>query len=118
MASRDPRHERHWHAVLTQWHRPDQTVSAFCPQRHLIKPAFGYCQRKFGFPHVPMWRNASRGEPGLCFDSGANDPSAPCPAIHCRALVARWRANTLVGASASTWTLSTSPEDHRGAFAE
>lgn len=49
MASRDPQQERRWRAVLTQWHQSDQTISAFCQQRHLSKPAFGYWQRKLGF---------------------------------------------------------------------
>jgi hypothetical protein len=49
MASRDPDRERHWRSVLTQWHQSEQSVAAFCNQRHLSKPAFGYWQRKLGF---------------------------------------------------------------------
>ena len=49
MASRNPERERHWQAVLTQWQLSGQTISAFCRQRHLSQPAFGYWQRKLGF---------------------------------------------------------------------
>jgi hypothetical protein len=49
MASRDPEREKHWHAVLTQWQQSEQTISAFCKQRHLRKPTFCYWQRKLGF---------------------------------------------------------------------
>jgi hypothetical protein len=49
MASRDPERERRWQALLTQWHQSDQTISAFCRQRHLSKPMFSYWQRKLGF---------------------------------------------------------------------
>ena len=49
MASRDPDRERHWRSVLTQWHQSDQTIAAFCNQRHLSKPTFCYWQRKLGF---------------------------------------------------------------------
>jgi hypothetical protein len=49
MASRDPDKERHWQSVLTQWQQSEQSVSAFCNQRHLSKPTFGYWQRKLGF---------------------------------------------------------------------
>ena len=46
MSRHDPERERHWHTVLTQWHQSEQTISAFCKQRHLSKPTFGYWQRK------------------------------------------------------------------------
>ena len=49
MASHDPERERHWQAVLKQWHQSDQSISAFCKQRNLSKPTFGYWQRKLGF---------------------------------------------------------------------
>jgi hypothetical protein len=49
MASRDPEQEKQWHALLTQWHQSEQTISAFCNQRHLSKPTFCYWQRKLGF---------------------------------------------------------------------
>jgi hypothetical protein len=49
MASRDPDRERQWQSVLTEWHQTDQTITAFCKQRHLSKPTFGYWQRKLGF---------------------------------------------------------------------
>ena len=49
MASRNSEREQRWHAVLTQWHQSEQTISAFCQQRHLSKPVFSYWQRKLGF---------------------------------------------------------------------
>lgn len=49
MVSRDPERERHWRTLLTQWHQSDPSISAFCKQRNLSKPAFGYWQRKLGF---------------------------------------------------------------------
>src|SRR5262245_37438169 len=49
MASRDPERERRWQALLTQWHQSGQTIAAFCTQRHLSTPTFGYWQRKLGF---------------------------------------------------------------------
>lgn len=49
MSKHDPERERHWQDVLTQWHQSQQTISAFCKQRHLSQPAFGYWQRKLGF---------------------------------------------------------------------
>jgi hypothetical protein len=49
MASRDPERERQWQALLTQWQQSEQTISAFCRQRHLSQPAFGYWQRKLVF---------------------------------------------------------------------
>ena len=49
MAIRDPERDKHWQAVLTQWQQSGQTISAFCRQRHLSKPTFGYWQRKLGF---------------------------------------------------------------------
>ena len=49
MASRNPEREQRWHSVLTQWHQSEQTISAFCQQRHLSKPVFCYWQRKLGF---------------------------------------------------------------------
>jgi len=56
MASRDPDKERHWQSVLTQWQQSEQSVSAFCNQRHLSKPMFCYWQRKLGFgrPATPQ----------------------------------------------------------------
>jgi hypothetical protein len=49
MSKHDPERERHWQAMLTQWHQSEQTISAFCKQRNLSKPTFGYWQRKLGF---------------------------------------------------------------------
>ena len=49
MASRDPERATQWHAVLTQWQQSEQTIAAFCNQRHLSKPTFCYWQRKLGF---------------------------------------------------------------------
>jgi hypothetical protein len=49
MASRDPEREKHWHAVFTQWQQSEQTIFAFCNQRHLSKPMFCYWPRKLGF---------------------------------------------------------------------
>ena len=49
MASRNQVREQRWHSVLTQWHQSEQTISAFCQQRHLSKPVFCYWQRKLGF---------------------------------------------------------------------
>ncbi len=62
MASRDAEQEKHWHAVLTQWQQSEQTISAFCNQRHLSKPMFCYWQRKLGFG-----RRATRQSPAATF---------------------------------------------------
>ncbi len=62
MASRDPEREKHWLAVLTQWQQSEQTVAAFCNQRHLSKPMFCYWQRKLGFG-----RRATRQAPAATF---------------------------------------------------
>jgi hypothetical protein len=48
MASRDPERERRWRALLTQWHQSDQTISAFCEQRHLSKPMYGETHHRVG----------------------------------------------------------------------
>jgi hypothetical protein len=49
MASRDPEREKHWLVVLTQRQQSEQTIAAFCNQRHLSKPMLCYWQRKLGF---------------------------------------------------------------------
>jgi len=49
MASRNPERQRQWQSLLTKWHQSDQTIAAFCKQRNLGKPTFGYWQRKIGF---------------------------------------------------------------------
>jgi len=59
VASRDSERERHWHTVLTQWQQSEQTITAFCTQRHLSKPAFGYWQRKLGFSRRSKPRSAA-----------------------------------------------------------
>jgi hypothetical protein len=49
MVSRDPEREKQWHDLLTQWHQSEQSISAFCNQRHLSEPTFYYWRRKLGF---------------------------------------------------------------------
>ena len=49
MASRDLELGKQWHALLTQWHQSEQSISAFCKQRHLSQPTFYYWRRKLGF---------------------------------------------------------------------
>ncbi len=49
MACRNQEREQRWQTVLKQWHQSEQTISAFCQQRHLSKPVFCYWQRKLGF---------------------------------------------------------------------
>jgi hypothetical protein len=49
MASRNPEREKQWRDLLTQWHQSEQSISAFCNQRHLSEPSFYYWQRKLGF---------------------------------------------------------------------
>jgi hypothetical protein len=62
MASRDPEREKQWHALLTQWQQSEQTISAFCNQRHLSKSTFCYWQHKLGFG-----RRAPRQSPAATF---------------------------------------------------
>jgi hypothetical protein len=62
MASRDPDREKHWQSVLTQWQQSGQTIAAFCKQRHLSKPTFGYWKQKLGFG-----RRATRQSPAATF---------------------------------------------------
>jgi hypothetical protein len=62
MASRDPEKERHWQSVLTQWQQSEQSISAFCNQRHLSKPTFCYWQQKLGFG-----RRSTRPSPAATF---------------------------------------------------
>jgi hypothetical protein len=49
MASRDPEREKHWQTVLTLWQQSEQTIAAFCKQRHLSQPTFCYWKQKLGF---------------------------------------------------------------------
>jgi hypothetical protein len=53
MASRNPEREKQWHDLLTQWHQSEQSISAFCNQRHLSEPTFYYWRRKLGFGRRP-----------------------------------------------------------------
>ena len=62
MASRDPDREKHWQSVLTQWQQSGQTIAAFCKQRHLSKPTFGYWKQKLG-----LGRPATRPLPAATF---------------------------------------------------
>jgi hypothetical protein len=59
MASRDPEQEKQWHALLTQWRQSEQSISAFCNQRHLGKPSFNYWRRKLGFGRQATPRSAA-----------------------------------------------------------
>jgi hypothetical protein len=62
MASRDPDREKHWQSVLAQWQQSGQTITAFCKQRHLSKPTFGYWKQKLG-----LGRPATRPLPAATF---------------------------------------------------
>jgi len=62
MSSRDPEREKQWHDLLTQWRQSEQSISAFCNQRHLSKPTFYYWRRNLGFD-----RRTTRQSPAATF---------------------------------------------------
>jgi hypothetical protein len=81
MASRDPDRERHWRSVLTQWHQSDQTIAAFCQQRHLSKPAFGHTpsgRHQINVTNFMEWAPM----PGFASAAGKTSPSCRRSAAH------------------------------------